>query len=209
MTCLASIPAASPPSIMSVLYVAGEVDAAAAPRLRSQLVCACEDPPRDVVVDLSRVTFMSCTGLRPLTEAEARLGERLWLRRVPPPVTRLLELTHLCSTFRVLEYRMTDDDESVEAGTLEAQVEGMQEAMRGRAVIEQAKGLLMDVHDCDAEHAWRLLLRVARDNNVEVGHLAAAVTADAADEGMLGVAEQATLKELLHTAQAVTDGAGR
>jgi anti-anti-sigma factor len=196
---------------MSVLYVAGEVDAAAAPGLRSKLACSCADPPRDVVVDLSKVTFMSCSGLRPLIDAQARLGERLWLRRVPRPVTRLLDLTHLRSTFRVLEDRISGDDESGAVMALEAQVAGMQAAMRNRAVIEQAKGVLMDAHHCDAEHAWNLLLQASGDRKMGVGDLAAAVTrtADGADERTSGVATRAAVQEVPLSAQAVDGGSGK
>ncbi|MCU1668240.1 MAG: hypothetical protein JWP40_1167 [Blastococcus sp.] len=211
MTCLATIHPAPSPSTMSVLYVAGEVDGTAAPGLRSQLACAGADPPRDVVVDLSRVTFMSCAGLRPLLEAEARLGERLWLRRVPWPVTRLLELTGLCSTFRVIDHRGSGDEESVEVVKLEAQIAGMQQAMHSRAVIEQAKGLLMDVHDCDAEHAWTLLLRASRDRHMQVSDFAAAVTVAAAGtgEGASGAVMRAALQEVLPSTQAVDGNSGQ
>jgi anti-anti-sigma factor len=196
---------------MSVLYVAGEVDDTVAPGLRSQLACSSADPPRDVVVDLSRVTFMSCAGLRPLIDAQARLGEHLWLRRVPRPVTRLLDLTHLRATFQVLEDRISGDDDSGAFMGLEAQVVGMQAAMRNRAVIEQAKGVLMDAHHCDAQHALDLLRQVSRDRKVEVGDLAAAVTrtADGADEGTSGVALRAALQEALFPAQAVDGGSGK
>ena len=186
-------------SIMSVLYLAGEVDGVTALHVRSQLACAGADPPRDVVVDLSRVTFMSLSGLRPLLEAEVRLGERLWLRRVPRPVTRLLELTRLRSNFRVIDHRQSDDEESVGVVKLEAEMEGMQQGMHSRAVIEQAKGLLMQVHDCDAEHAWKLLLQASRDRQMQVSDLAAAVTMATAGHGedALDTATRAALQEVL------------
>lgn len=196
---------------MSVLFVAGEVDSEAAPGLRSQLACAGADPPRDVVVDLSRVTFMSLSGLRVLLEAKVRLGVQLWLRRVPRPVTRLLELTRLQSTFRVIDHRGSDDEESVEVAELEAQIAGMQGAMDSRAVIEQAKGLLMHVHDCDADQAWNMLLRVSRDRQMQVSDLAAAVTvaANGTGEGASDAATGAALQEVLLSPRAVDGHPGR
>jgi len=41
----------------------------------------------------------------------------------------------------------------------------MSEAMRSRAVIEQAKGILMAVHRCDAEEAFRHLVRMSQTGN--------------------------------------------
>ena len=102
----------SPPHT-SVLYVAGEVDSATAPCLRAELAYAGVDPTADVVIDMSGVTFMSCSGLRPLLEAQARLGQRLWLRAIPRPVTRLLDLTHQHATFQVIDHRTSVESDQL------------------------------------------------------------------------------------------------
>jgi anti-anti-sigma factor len=85
-----------------VLYAAGELDIDTAAGLRRTLADAGRDPDRDVVVDLSGVTFVDCAGLRPLLEARTRLRERLWLRSPPRPVTLLLGHTGLLDTFQIL-----------------------------------------------------------------------------------------------------------
>ncbi|WBP84546.1 STAS domain-containing protein [Kitasatospora cathayae] len=75
----------------------GEIDLATAPRLRHRLAAALE-AHREVVLDLSEVTFMDCSGLRVLVQARNQAdqyGGRLVLRGVGRPVARLLKLTGL------------------------------------------------------------------------------------------------------------------
>ncbi|MFE5581600.1 STAS domain-containing protein [Kitasatospora sp. NPDC056531] len=80
-----------------VVRVGGEIDLATAPRLRCRLAAAFE-AHREVVLDLSEVTFMDCSGLGILGQARNqadRCGRRLVLRGVGHPVARLLKLTGL------------------------------------------------------------------------------------------------------------------
>jgi len=44
-----------------------------------------------------------------------------------------------------------------------------------RAIIEQAKGALMGLVRCDAEHAWRMLRRASQEFNVKLRELAVAL----------------------------------
>ncbi|MFJ7243028.1 STAS domain-containing protein [Kitasatospora sp. NPDC098652] len=77
--------------------VSGEIDLDSAPDLRRELSRALADH-RQVVLDLSQVTFMDCSGLNVLMEARNqadRNGARLALRGITRPVARLLELTGL------------------------------------------------------------------------------------------------------------------
>ncbi|WP_354644759.1 STAS domain-containing protein [Kitasatospora camelliae] len=80
-----------------VVRAHGEIDLDAAPRLRRELTHAL-DAHREVLLDLSRVTFMDCSGLGALVRARNqtdRTGSRLVLRGVSHPVARLLRLTGL------------------------------------------------------------------------------------------------------------------
>ncbi|MFF8772489.1 STAS domain-containing protein [Kitasatospora sp. NPDC015120] len=75
----------------------GEIDIATAPRLGRRLAAAL-GAHREVVLDLSEVTFMDCSGLRVLVQARNRAdryGGRLVLRGARGPVARLLRLTGL------------------------------------------------------------------------------------------------------------------
>ena len=82
-------------AIWSVVYPAGDLDMAALPELRDLLHPHFLDPSRDVIVDLTHVTFMDCSALGLLMGARARLGGRLWLRSIPPSVAWFLQLTDL------------------------------------------------------------------------------------------------------------------
>ncbi|WP_336923784.1 ANTAR domain-containing protein [Aquipuribacter sp. SD81] len=61
---------------------------------------------------------------------------------------------------------------------LEETGEQLREALRSRPVIDQAKGIVMGHDVCDAEQAFRRLVRHSRDHNVKVRDLAARLVAD-------------------------------
>ncbi|MGW4379726.1 STAS domain-containing protein [Kitasatospora sp. NPDC004531] len=84
------------------VQVNGEIDLDTVPSLRRALAAAI-DSHREVVLDLSEVTFMDCAGLGALVRARNqadRCGARLVLRGAGRRVVRLLELTglHRCLT---------------------------------------------------------------------------------------------------------------
>lgn len=83
----------------AVLRLTGEHDIATAHDLRRQLAPPAGDPAWSIVVDLSAVTFMDCGGLRPLLEAQARIGNRVRFTGVSRPVARLLALTDQATAF--------------------------------------------------------------------------------------------------------------
>ncbi|MGW7444161.1 STAS domain-containing protein [Kitasatospora sp. NPDC054795] len=73
----------------------GEIDLDTAPSLRRALATALETH-REVVLDLSEVTFMDCAGLGALVRARNqadRSGRHLILRGTSRCVVRLLKLT--------------------------------------------------------------------------------------------------------------------
>ncbi|MET7704905.1 GAF and ANTAR domain-containing protein [Micromonospora sp. NPDC005413] len=57
--------------------------------------------------------------------------------------------------------------------------EQMQEAMRNRAVIEQAKGIIMGDRRCSPEEAFALLSKISQDTNRKVREVAEALVAQA------------------------------
>jgi anti-sigma B factor antagonist len=88
-----------------VLVLSGELDLAAAPRLRARIDETAAG--RALVLDLSRATFIDSAVLKELLRARAELSGRdipLVLAGVAPPVRRLLDLTR---TFELFE--ATDD----------------------------------------------------------------------------------------------------
>jgi GAF domain-containing protein len=58
----------------------------------------------------------------------------------------------------------------------------MQAAMDSRAVIEQAKGIIMGERRCTADEAFRILTKVSQDSNRKLRDVAAALVARAAGE---------------------------
>jgi anti-sigma B factor antagonist len=83
--------------------VSGEVDIAAGPRLVSvaRLAAACS---RDAVLDLAAVSFIDAAGVAGLLAAKRaleRCGQYLFVRRVPPSVSRVLRLLELEDAFTV------------------------------------------------------------------------------------------------------------
>ncbi|QLQ39070.1 GAF and ANTAR domain-containing protein [Micromonospora robiginosa] len=56
----------------------------------------------------------------------------------------------------------------------------MQEAMRSRAVIEQAKGIVMGERRCSADEAFALLSKLSQDTNCKVREVAETLVANAA-----------------------------
>ncbi|WP_442933761.1 ANTAR domain-containing protein [Micromonospora sp. CPCC 205556] len=61
--------------------------------------------------------------------------------------------------------------------------EQMREAMRSRAVIEQAKGIIMGERRCSPEEAFALLSKISQDTNRKVRDVAAALVSRAVGTG--------------------------
>jgi anti-sigma B factor antagonist len=97
--------AGEPPGESLTVVVAGELDIATAPRFSACLrELLHRDCPRELVVNLSGVTFMDATGLRALTDLRRRAEQResaLVLEGVPPRVHRVLELIGPARRFRI------------------------------------------------------------------------------------------------------------
>ena len=71
--------------------------------------------------------------------------------------------------------------QSVDAYKSTAQLaQNMAEAMRSRAVIEQAKGIVMGERRCTAEEAFTILVKVSQDSNRKLRDVAAALVERAA-----------------------------
>lgn len=190
----------------------GEVDLATVEDLRERVADALRGPHPDVVIDLSAVTFMDAAGLRPLLEARAQLGDRLWLRDPSESVLMLLDLTDLGDGFvrwptaapeqvslaSPTRTRLGDPDQVDE---LTLQIAGLRQVMRRRAVVEQAKGVLMSIHHCTAGQAWQVLVKASADHHVRVGDLAAALAASTAGRSDCppGTSTRAALDDVLPT----------
>ena len=92
----------------AVLAVAGEVDMASSPSLRSAVATALDSGAHELWVDLSTTTFMDSSGLHVLLDAH-RIAEELHRRLtiICPPgnVRRLLDITGATNALRVYDDR--------------------------------------------------------------------------------------------------------
>ncbi|TFV72956.1 STAS domain-containing protein [Blastococcus sp. CT_GayMR19] len=165
-----------------VLHVAGEVDTFAADGLREQFRRLATEPLEVVVVDLSDVTFMSCTALAVLAHAKAQFATRLVLGGMSRVVTRLLDMTGLRSFFPVLPEAgagaAPDGTDGGAPGTRAADdgAPGTRATQArswtfSRTDLHRARGVLMAVHGCDAEQAWSMLALAAARHGVPVAEV--------------------------------------
>jgi anti-sigma B factor antagonist len=81
-------------TLPTVVELAGTIDTATAPYLHALLGL----PPGDVIVDLTRVTFLNCEGLTQLLRLHTHLitnGATLRLTGARPDTSRLIAITDL------------------------------------------------------------------------------------------------------------------
>ena len=87
---------------LAAVAVRGELDIRSAPDLRAWLTKVLDDGAVQLVIDLAEVAFMDSSGLGVLVGAHKRLvriGGRLHVVGVSPPVARLLTVTGLSRVF--------------------------------------------------------------------------------------------------------------
>ena len=93
-----------------VLHVTGEIDIYTAPLFKQAVVNLVSDGNKDVIIDLSGVTFMDSSGFGTLLGATRRLrpsGGGLHLAGPNTTIQRMLRLTRLDSIMRI--YDSTDE----------------------------------------------------------------------------------------------------
>ena len=148
------------PPAGTVLHVAGELDTFSADRLRDHLRRLGTPPSSAVVVDLSGVTFMSCTALRVLAEARTRLGSRLYVSGRSRVVTRLLAMTGLARTSRRTwkRRRASPADGRADDRWLRADLAARDDTSLSRGSPGR---LLTAVHGCTDEDAGHMLTGAA------------------------------------------------
>jgi anti-anti-sigma factor len=89
------------------VVVVGDVDLGSAPRVAHQVRRAAQSG-LEVIVDLESTTFMDCTGLSALLQAEADIAPvRLSVTPGPPQVQRLFELAEITCLRRVAPRPLT------------------------------------------------------------------------------------------------------
>jgi len=95
----------------TVVSIAGELDLATAPKLRSALTEATESGPKAIRIDLGRVTFLDSSAISVLVEAQQRLqaeGIGLVLHGVLGHSRRVLEIAGLTDYFELSDEPVLD-----------------------------------------------------------------------------------------------------
>ncbi|MCP2163724.1 ANTAR domain-containing protein [Goodfellowiella coeruleoviolacea] len=69
---------------------------------------------------------------------------------------------------------------------LEAELAGLRRAMRTRARIEQAMGVLTVLHQCSPDTAFRLLVRLSQQHNTKLHHVAQLIVQLAGEHSTAG-----------------------
>jgi anti-sigma B factor antagonist len=91
-----------------VIAVAGEADLYSAPRLEAELEAAIAAGGREIVVDLTRTTFIDSTALSVLVDATKRLrpeGGRILLVCVDKNLVKIFRITALDRLFPIFASR--------------------------------------------------------------------------------------------------------
>ncbi len=187
-----------------VLRIVGDLDFETSADVAGQLEAHAASTDSSVVfVDLSDVAFLDCSGLTPLLHAEGKLAaeDRLLVLLSPSsPVRRLFRLINDMGTIPLLDRTLAQrslgpdvtgevgTDRSDQRGRSAAYGDGLQRALHHRRVLDQAKGLLMGLHGCDADQAQTLLQLIADHREVDAGEVAAGLVAVAAANSGDGMA---------------------
>jgi anti-anti-sigma factor len=88
----------------ATIHIGGEVDLATCPLLQAIVVDLVDRGCHQLIIDLERVSFLDCAGIRVLVDARRRVQEHggsVTLVRPRPPVWRVLALTGMTEVFPI------------------------------------------------------------------------------------------------------------
>lgn len=187
-----------------VVEAVGEIGGASAPQLREELVAAIDRGSAHLVVDLSRATFADATGLDVLVGALRAADIIGGVVQLVGAGTRLRALLAQAGLDSVLvdgppldaepggtataassgppvgDGRPQADgagtpDAATEASMLRAEIHRLRQTMERRAVIEQAKGVLMLRYAEDGDQAFAQLREWSQQSNTPLHQIADAL----------------------------------
>jgi anti-anti-sigma factor len=176
--------AVHPAGPRTLVVVAGEIDIDTAQPLQHSLSAALTQARQGLDLDLVRVGFCDCSGLRVLLRlrnlARAQ-GKTVHIGAAGHAVERLLMLTGTAPLFAPTNGAGPQPDGTYEKD-LRAEVVDLKRAMGSRSVIDLARGVLMASFRLSGEDAWSVLVEVSQRGNTKLRliaeELVAAVTGD-------------------------------
>lgn len=170
---------------VAIVGLRGDVDDLTAPALVEGLDLALAVRPSPLVVDASAMSFCCVRGFAALldgTGRAARTGASVAVAGLSPLQVRLIRtgwphrdptpFGH-SSLSDALSHGPPAPDPAVEADRTE--LAHLRRAMRTRATIEQAKGVMMARRSCSPDEAFRLLAEASQRTNRKLHLVAAAV----------------------------------
>ena len=95
-----------------VIFIRGDVDNSAAPRLAARLASVIKTDPRRLILDLMDTTFMNARGLAVIAQAARQLGpdRPLVLRHPTPAIHRVLRVTGLDGVCEIQDNAKAGED---------------------------------------------------------------------------------------------------
>ncbi|WP_328672633.1 ANTAR domain-containing protein [Streptomyces sp. NBC_00328] len=173
-----------PAGSRTLVVVAGEIDIDTAQPLQHNLCAALAQACQGLDLDLARVDFCDCSGLRVLLRLRSLAlaqGKTVHIRAAGRAVERLLMLTGTAPLFAPSNGAGPHLDGKYEKDLL-AEVIDLRRAMRSRPVIDLARGVLMATFRLNEEDAWGVLVEVSQRGNTKLRliaeELVAAITGD-------------------------------
>lgn len=152
-----------------------------------------------IIVDLSAVTFIDSAGLDPLLHAHRELTELdrvLALASISEPVDRLFHVLAGVRPYGLIQQTLrtrsrcvdvgpaADDPDDRQAPRNSSHARQLRTELRAQTLLNEATGLVMAVHDCNAAQAGLLLELVCQRRNLTIADLAEGIVAAAdATEG--------------------------
>ncbi|MEY2241999.1 ANTAR domain-containing protein [Streptomyces sp. BF23-18] len=176
--------AVCPAGSRTLVAVAGEIDIDTAQTLQDSLSAALVRSREGLDLDLVRVDFCDCSGLRVLLRLRSLAlaeGKTVRIGAAGHAVERLLMLTGTAPLFAPSNGAGPHPDGKSEKD-LRAEVIDLKRAMWSRPVIDLARGVLMASFGVNDEDAWSVLVEVSQRSNTKLRlvaeKLVAAVTGD-------------------------------
>ncbi|WP_238426674.1 ANTAR domain-containing protein [Streptomyces adustus] len=174
-----------------VVTVSGELDLDCTQQLHRTLSHALEHADADLELDLAGVAFCDCSALnvllhiRRLAHTDAK---SLILRATRPAVKRLMTLT---DTLPLFAPDSAGSDEGLAAPSkpahptysssdLAAENAQLRRALRTRATIDMARGMLMSSFHLTPQQSWQVLVTTSQHSNTKL-HLIANALLQTAD----------------------------
>ncbi|MGW1728782.1 anti-sigma factor antagonist [Streptomyces sp. NPDC002306] len=172
-----------------VVTVSGELDLDCTQQLQQTLSHALDHAATGLELDLQDVAFCDCSALNVLLRVRQRAdadAKSLILRATSPAVQRLLALTDTLALFATDPAGPDEPPtgpsqparpasappDNADSGDLAAENAQLHRALRTRATIDMAKGMLMSSFHLTAQQSWKVLVTASQRSNTKL-HLIA------------------------------------